>query len=172
MTAQIITAEVLDTALTPGVLVIEVEDREIEARITDEMTDTAEALPELIENLHKAGYDFAEDPTDSAGEVELVKIYTSVRQVAIHLVNKYDEMYHTAVYRGGMVGYTIKAGRTLEVTFRELAALTPGEEEVQREFGRYAVEVATIDGEHERLELFHTLQDMAKAVEKILKPAC
>ena len=64
-------AEVLDTALTPGYLVVEVPEKLVRARITDEMTDTAEALPELVAELERSGYKFAGGPTDSAGEVEL-----------------------------------------------------------------------------------------------------
>ena len=64
-------AEILDTALTPGYLVVEVPEKWVRARITDEMTDTAEALPELVAELERSGYRFAGDPTDSAGVVEL-----------------------------------------------------------------------------------------------------
>ena len=64
-------AEILDTALTPGYLVVEVPEKLVRARITDEMTDTAEALPELVAELERSGYKFAGEPTDSAGEVEL-----------------------------------------------------------------------------------------------------
>ena len=44
-------AEILDSALTPGYLVVEVPEKLVRARITDEMTDTAEALPELVAEL-------------------------------------------------------------------------------------------------------------------------
>ena len=64
-------AEILDTALTPGFLVVDVPEMWVRARITDEMTDTAEALPELVAELELAGFRFAGEPTDSAGEVEL-----------------------------------------------------------------------------------------------------
>ena len=64
-------AEILDTALTPGYLVVEVPEKWVRALITDEMTDTAEALPELVAELERSGYKFAGEPTDSAGEVEL-----------------------------------------------------------------------------------------------------
>ena len=64
-------AEILDTALTPGYLVVEVPEKRVRARITDERTDTAEALPELVAELERSGYKFAGEPTDSAGEVEL-----------------------------------------------------------------------------------------------------
>ena len=64
-------AEILDTALTPGYLVVDVPEKWVRARITDEMTDTAEALPELVAELERSGYRFAGEPTDSAGEVEL-----------------------------------------------------------------------------------------------------
>ena len=43
----------------------------VRARITEEMVDTAEALPELVAELERSGYKFAGEPTDSAGEVEL-----------------------------------------------------------------------------------------------------
>lgn len=64
-------AEILDTALTPGYLVVDVPEKWVRVRITDEMTDTAEALPELVAELERSGYRFAGEPTDSAGEVEL-----------------------------------------------------------------------------------------------------
>lgn len=64
-------AEILDTALTPEYLVVEVPEKRVRARITDEMTDTAEALPELVAELERSGYKFVGEPTDSAGEVEL-----------------------------------------------------------------------------------------------------
>ena len=64
-------AEILDTALTPGYLVVDVPEKWVRARITDEMTDTAEALPELVAELERSGYKFAAEPADSAGEVEL-----------------------------------------------------------------------------------------------------
>ena len=64
-------AEILDTALTPGYLVVDVPEKWVRARITEEMTDTAEALPELVAELERSGYKFAGEPTDSAGEVEL-----------------------------------------------------------------------------------------------------
>ena len=64
-------AEILDTALTPGYLVVEVPEKWVRAHITDEMTDTAEALPELVAELERSGYKFVGEPTDSAGEVEL-----------------------------------------------------------------------------------------------------
>lgn len=64
-------AEILDSALTPGYLVVEVPEKRVRARITDEMTDTAEALPELVAELERSGYKFVGEPTDSAGEVEL-----------------------------------------------------------------------------------------------------
>ncbi len=64
-------AEILDTAITPGYLVVDVPEKWVRARITDEMTDTTEALPELVAELERAGYKFAGEPTDSAGEVEL-----------------------------------------------------------------------------------------------------
>ena len=64
-------AEILDTALTPGYLVVDVPEKWVRASITDEMTDTAEALPELVAELERSGYRFAGEPTDSAGEVEL-----------------------------------------------------------------------------------------------------
>lgn len=66
-----IKAEILDSALTPGYLVVEVPEKWVRAHITEEMTDTAEALPELVAELERAGYKFAGEPTDSAGEVEL-----------------------------------------------------------------------------------------------------
>lgn len=71
--AQTITAEILDTQLTEGYLAIEVEGQVIRAEITEEMIDTAEALPQMVEELKKAGYRFAGEPTDMAGEVELAK---------------------------------------------------------------------------------------------------
>ena len=64
-------AEILDTALTPGYLVVDVPEKWVRARITEEMTDTTEALPELVAELERSGYKFAGEPTDSAGEVEL-----------------------------------------------------------------------------------------------------
>ena len=64
-------AEILDTALTPGYLVVDVPEKLVRARITEEMVDTAEALPELVAELERSGYKFAGEPTDSAGEVEL-----------------------------------------------------------------------------------------------------
>ena len=64
-------AEILNNALTPGYLVVEVPEKWVRARITDKMTDTAEALPELVAELERSGYKFAGEPTDSAGEVEL-----------------------------------------------------------------------------------------------------
>ena len=66
-----IKAEILDSALTPGYLVMKVPKDWVLTRLTDEMTDTAEALPELVAELERAGYKFAGEPTDSAGEVEL-----------------------------------------------------------------------------------------------------
>lgn len=66
-----IKAEILDSALTPGFLVVRTPEEFIIAPITDEMTDTAEALPELVAELERSGYKFAGEPTDSAGEVEL-----------------------------------------------------------------------------------------------------
>ena len=66
-----IKAEILDSALTPGYLVMKVPEDWVLTRLTDEMTDTAEALPELVAELERAGYKFAGEPTDSAGEVEL-----------------------------------------------------------------------------------------------------
>ena len=66
-----IKAEIFDTALTPGYLVVKVPGEWVITRITDEMTDTAEALPELVAELERSGYKFAGEPTDSAGEVEL-----------------------------------------------------------------------------------------------------
>ena len=68
-----ITAEILDAAITEGYLAIRVEDEIIRAEITETMLDTAEALPQLVEELEKAGYRFYSEPTDAAGEVELVK---------------------------------------------------------------------------------------------------
>ena len=73
MTTQNITATILDAALTPGYLVVEIDDQLVRAEITDGMIDTAEALPQLVENLEKAGYSYYGEPTDAAGEVELVK---------------------------------------------------------------------------------------------------
>ena len=64
-------AEILDAGSTHGYLVIRVEDEIIRAELTEDMTDTAEALPELVAELERAGYRFAGEPTDSAGEVEL-----------------------------------------------------------------------------------------------------
>ena len=64
-------AEILDTALTPGYLVVDVPEKLVRARITEGMVDTAEALPELVAELERSGYRFAGEPTDSAGEVEL-----------------------------------------------------------------------------------------------------
>ena len=64
-------AEILDNAFTPGYLVVDVPGRWVRARITEDMTDTAEALPELVAELECSGYKFAGEPTDSAGEVEL-----------------------------------------------------------------------------------------------------
>lgn len=64
-------AEILDSALTPGYLVMKVPEEWVLVRITDEMTDTTEALPGLVAELERAGYKFAGEPTDSAGEVEL-----------------------------------------------------------------------------------------------------
>lgn len=69
-----ITAEILDTAHTEGYLVIEVEEQYIRAELTEDMLDTEEALPQLVEELEKAGYRFYGEPTDVAGEVELVKV--------------------------------------------------------------------------------------------------
>lgn len=69
-----ITAEILDAATTPGYLVIEVEEEQYRAEITEDMLDTDEALPQLVEELEKAGYRFYSEPTDAAGEVELVKV--------------------------------------------------------------------------------------------------
>lgn len=71
--ANTITANILDTQLTEGYLAIEVEDQIIRAEITESMEDTAEALPQLVEKLAEAGYRFAGEPTDMAGEVELAK---------------------------------------------------------------------------------------------------
>lgn len=72
--ANIITAEILDSQLTEGYLAIEVEGQVIRAEITEDMLDTDEALPQLVEELEKAGYRFFAEPTDTAGEVELVKV--------------------------------------------------------------------------------------------------
>lgn len=69
-----ITAEILDAATTEGYLVIKVEDQLIRAELTEDMLDTDEALPQLVEELEKAGYRFYGEPTDTAGEVELVKV--------------------------------------------------------------------------------------------------
>ena len=66
-----IMVEILDTALTPGYIVVEVPEKWVRAHITDEMTDTAEALPELVAELERSGYKFVGEPTDSSGEVEL-----------------------------------------------------------------------------------------------------
>ena len=74
MTTLNVTAEILDAALTPGYLVIEIECQIVRAELTEQMTDTAEALPQLVENLEKAGYAYYGEPTDEAGEVELVKL--------------------------------------------------------------------------------------------------
>lgn len=68
-----ITAEILDTATTPGYLVVEIEDQLVRTKIADGMLDTIEALPQLVEELEKSGYRFYSEPTDAAGEVELVK---------------------------------------------------------------------------------------------------
>ena len=73
MTTQNITATILDTATTEGYLVVEIKDQLVRAELTEQMTDTAEALPQLVEELEKAGYRFYSEPTDAAGEVELVK---------------------------------------------------------------------------------------------------
>ena len=73
MTTQTITATILDTATTEGYLVVEIKDQLVRAELTEQMTDTAEALPQLVEELEKAGYRFYSEPTDAAGEVELVK---------------------------------------------------------------------------------------------------
>lgn len=73
MTTQNITATILDAALTPGYLVVEIECQMVRAEIADGMIDTAEALPQLVENLEKVGYIYYGEPTDAAGEVELVK---------------------------------------------------------------------------------------------------
>lgn len=74
MTTQNITATILDAALTPGYLVIEIECQIVRAELTEQMDDTAQALPQLIENLEKAGYIYYGEPTDAAGEVELVAV--------------------------------------------------------------------------------------------------
>lgn len=74
MTTQNITATILDTATTPGYLVVEIDDQLVRAELTEQMDDTAQALPQLVENLEKAGYAFHGEPTDEAGEVELVKL--------------------------------------------------------------------------------------------------
>ena len=74
MTTQNITATILDTATTEGYLVVEIEDKLVRAKLTEHMDDTAQALPQLIEDLEKAGYAFAGEPTDEAGEVELVEL--------------------------------------------------------------------------------------------------
>lgn len=73
MTTQIITATILDTATTPGYLVVEIEDQLVRAELTEQMDNTAQALPQLVEALGRAGYAFHGEPTDEAGEVELVK---------------------------------------------------------------------------------------------------
>lgn len=74
MTTQTITATILDTATTEGYLVVEIEDKLVRAKLTDHMDDTAQALPQLVENLEKAGYSYYGEPTDEAGEVELVAV--------------------------------------------------------------------------------------------------
>ena len=66
-----IKAEIIDSALTPGILVVKAPEEWVIAPITDEMTYTAEALPVLVAELERSGYRFAGEPTDSAGEVEL-----------------------------------------------------------------------------------------------------
>lgn len=71
---NIITAEILDAATTPGYLVIDLEDQQVRAELTEEMLDTSEALPQLVEELKKVGYRFHGEPTDAAGEVELIKV--------------------------------------------------------------------------------------------------
>lgn len=72
-TTNIITAEILDAQLTEGYLAIEVEGQIIRAEITEDMLDTAEALPQLVAELEKAGYSFHGEPTDAAGEVKIIK---------------------------------------------------------------------------------------------------
>ena len=74
MTTQNITATILDTATTPGYLVVEIDDQLVRAELTEQMDDTAQALPQLVESLHNAGYAYYGEPTDEAGEVELVKL--------------------------------------------------------------------------------------------------
>lgn len=74
MTPQTITAEILDTATTPGYLVVEIGDHLVRAKLTEHMDDTAQALPQLVKNLEKVGYIYYGEPTDEAGEVELVAV--------------------------------------------------------------------------------------------------
>lgn len=74
MTTQTITATILDTATTEGYLVVEIKDKLVRAKLTEHMDDTAQALPQLVENLEKAGYIYYGEPTDEAGEVELVEV--------------------------------------------------------------------------------------------------
>lgn len=74
MAQATITAEILDAQLTEGFLSIEVEGQVIRAELTADMDDTAQALPELVKNLEEAGYQFAGEATDVAGEVELIRL--------------------------------------------------------------------------------------------------
>lgn len=74
MTTQTITATILDTATTEGYLVVEIKDKLVRAKLTEHMDDTAQALPQLVENLEKAGYSYYCEPTDEAGEIELVEV--------------------------------------------------------------------------------------------------
>lgn len=72
MTYQIISAEILDASLTAEHLVVEVLGEYFRAKVTSDMADTSEALPELVQKLGEKGFTFAGEPTDAAGPVELI----------------------------------------------------------------------------------------------------
>lgn len=72
MTYQVISAEILDAATTSEHLVMEILGEYVRAKVTDDMKDTSEALPELVQKLAEKGFTFLEEPTDEAGPVELI----------------------------------------------------------------------------------------------------
>lgn len=72
-------ATILDASTTPGELVIEYTNGGtlyIRATVTDDMQDTAEAIPALTEALHAECLTWAEgqEPTDIAGPVQLTSL--------------------------------------------------------------------------------------------------
>lgn len=86
-------AEILDTALTDGYLVIEVDGTFYRVKITDNMEDTSEALNELVKVLAEAGYAFADEPTDASGEVEMVTAEVAGQILTENLKDAMNEGY-------------------------------------------------------------------------------